>query len=487
MKPEDIARLIDEGKITSKRELKSVAKSIKFTEIMKHVRKDSSKVFLQLKPTRSLSGVSVVAVMCAPHECPGKCIYCPKGENAPQSYTGNEPAAMRARRNDYDSFKQVRDRLSQYEITGHDTSKIEVIIMGGTFFSTPVEYQEGFIKGVYQALNETKTNDLSKLKAENETARHRCVAMTFETRPDYCSDEIIKRMISYGGTRCEVGLQSVYDSVLKNINRGHDTACVKDCIKRLKNAGLKVDLHVMPGLPGSNKEKDVGMFKVLFEDKNFRPDGLKIYPTLVMKGTVLFDLWKNGSYKALSDDEAVSIISEGLVFVPVYSRIKRVMRDIPINFASSGPRRSNLHELCLEKIECNCIRCRESGRNGKASEAVLSIYEYDASGGKEFFISFEDFKNKALVGFCRLRLEREALVRELHVYGITTKVGDAGSDLQHKGYGTKLLLEAEKIAQSKGYSRIKVLSGVGVRAYYKRRGYVLEGDYLSKKLSFPCY
>lgn len=480
MKPEDIAGLIDEGRIKSRKELRQAAKSVKYTEVMRYVKKESSRKLLQLKPTRALSGVSVIAVMCKPHECPGKCVYCPKGENAPQSYTGMEPAAMRARRNEYDSYRQVIDRLSQYEATGHDTSKIEVIIMGGTFFSTPIEYQEEFIKGIYQALNGTKAGSLSDLKRDNENASHRCTAMTFETRPDYCSDEVIKRMIYYGGTRCEVGCQSIYDDVLLRINRGHDVQAVKNCIKRLKNAGLKVDLHIMPGLPGSSRERDVSMFKELFSNPEFRPDGLKVYPCLVMKGTPLYNDWINSKYSALTDDETVRIISEGLSYVPVWARVKRVMRDIPVNLVSAGPRKSNLHELVSK--DCNCIRCREAGRKRQAGGVNLGIHEYEASGGREFFISYEDFKTGALIGFCRLRLCSEALIRELHVYGRTTPVGEAGMDWQHKGYGSRLLGEAERIAKSNNYSSIKILSGVGVRNYYRMKGYVLEGDYMGKVL-----
>ncbi len=384
MNVKELAKLIDSGKVMSKVDVKRLIGSGRFSDVLEHVSKDSSKELLSIKPTRGLSGVTVIAIMCKPHECPGKCVYCPKGGNAPQSYTGYEPATMRAIRNDYDSYNQVIDRLSQYKATGHDVSKIEVVVMGGTFLSTSIEYQESFIRGLYQALNNTKTESISELKKENETAMHRCVALTFETRPDVCSDSDIKRMVSYGATRCELGLQSVYDDVLKLVNRGHDVNCVKDAIKRLKDAGLKVDLHIMIGLPGSSEERDINMFRILFSDEGLRPDGLKIYPCLVMQGTKLYDDWVSGKYVSLTDETAVRVIGKGMELIPPYVRVKRVMRDIPINLASAGPKKSNMHELALKIGECNCIRCRETGRSRVASDLSLHVFDYDASGGKEF-------------------------------------------------------------------------------------------------------
>jgi len=482
MDAKEIAKRLDNGEIRTVGELHEACRSTKYTEVMKYVTKDSSRKLLRRKPTRALSGVSVIALMCKPHVCPGKCTYCPKGDNAPQSYTGNEPAAMRALRNNYDSYSQVKDRLSSYEATGHDSSKIEMIIMGGTFLSTPLEYQEEFMKGAYRALNGTKTSDLDELKTENESAAHRCVALTFETRPDVCTDAHINQMLYYGATRCELGCQSIYNDVLKKVNRGHDTECTKDAIKRLKNAGFKVDLHVMPGLPGSSKELDINMLKEIFSDPDYKPDGLKIYPCLVMEGTKLYDDWKKGDYKPLSDEEAASIISKGLEHVPSWVRVKRVMRDIPTTLVSAGPKKSNLRQLAWEQMsqQCNCIRCRETGRKKIASNPSLSIKEYEASGGREFFISFEDFTTGALVGFARLRLCKDAFLRELHVYGKTTPIGEKGEEWQHKGYGSRLLEEAEAIAKQEGYKYLKVLSGPGVRGYYRKRGYTLEGNCMVK-------
>ncbi len=436
---------------------------------------------IKRKPTRSLSGVTVIAVMCKPHECPGKCRYCPKGEYAPQSYTGEEPAALRARYCNYDPKKQVLQRLRQYEETGHDTSKIEIVIMGGTFLSMSKDYKEKFIKGIYQALNNSRKRDLEELKKDNEEALHRCVAMVIETRPDICGAKEIKEMLRYGCTRVELGAQSTSDDVLRRIRRGHNTKVTKMAIKRLKNAGFKVDLHMMLGLPGQDELKD---FNELWRNPDWRPDGLKIYPTLVIKGTDLYEDWNKGLYKPLSNEEALKKVAKILERVPYYVRVKRVMRDIPAKCISAGPTWGNIRERAwkLMRKPCMCIRCREVGRRGLKGNAGFKLRKYDASGGTEYFLSYEG-ENDSLIGFLRLRIvNSKAYVRELHVYGKTIPVGARGEGFQHKGYGRQLLCKAEEIARKLGIKELKVLSGVGVRGYYRKFGYELVGDYMVKPL-----
>jgi len=434
------------------------------------------------KPVRSLSGVTVIALMCAPHECPGKCKYCPKGEYAPQSYTGEEPAALRAKYCDYDARKQVMHRLKQYSETGHDASKIEVVIMGGTFLSTDPEYKEGFIKGIYQALNNSRKNDLEVLKQDNEKALHRCVAMVIETRPDICGKEEVKEMLRYGCTRVELGAQSTNDKVLRNIGRGHSTSITRQAIKRLKNAGFKVDLHMMLGLPWQNELMD---FKKLWVNPDWRPDGLKIYPALVIKGTELYDDWSKGKYNPLTNELALSKVVKVLEGIPYYVRVKRVMRDIPAKCISAGPTWGNLRQRAwnLMKKPCNCIRCREIGRRELKGKIKLKVRNYEASGGIEYFISYEG-SNDSLIGFCRLRIiGRKAFIRELHVYGKTVPIGEKGAGYQHKGYGSKLLSKAEDVARNKGVMDLRVLSGAGVRNYYTKHGYELVEDYMIKNIN----
>lgn len=470
------------------------------------------------RPSRVLSGVTVVAVMTAPYPCPhGKCAYCPGGPEygTPQSYYGDEPALMRALRVGYDPYEQVRVRLRQYEYLGYRPSKVDVIVMGGTFTALPEHYQEWFVTSLFEAFNRypedrpEKLPSLEEAQLRNETARIRVVGLTFETRPDHISEYVVSRLLYLGGTRVEIGVQSIYDDVLRIVERGHT---VKETIKAtqlLKDSGFKVVYHIMPGLPGSNFERDLEMVRELFENPDFRPDMLKIYPTLVVKGTKLYQWWVEGRYKALSDEEAVELISEMYRYIPKWVRIMRIQRDLPAQYIEAGPKKGNLRELvelrALSKgIKINEIRFREVGRSlllkgKKLANVEVLVTEYEASGGVEVFISAEDIQNDVLVGLLRLRIPSEkafrpeidsktAIIRELHVYGPQLPVGEEPRDIdtQHLGVGAKLLKKAEEVAYSKYDKRkILILSGIGVREYYRKLGYWREKNspYMMKLLT----
>lgn len=468
------------------------------------------------KPSRMLSGITVVAVMTHPLPCPGGCYYCPGGigYNAPKSYFGNEPAVRRARRNRFHPFYQVFERLKQYEAMGHKPSKIEVIIMGGTFLSLPESYKRWFVTSIYEAFNRypVKTPpwkiNLEEAMLRNETSPHRVVGLTIETRPDYGREKHADEMLSYGATKVELGVQSIYDDVLDKVNRGHNVRESVEATRILKDSGFKVCYHVMLGLPGSNFDRDIEMFKTLFEDPDLRPDMLKIYPTEVIEGTVLHEWWSKGLYKPYNDDEVVELVSEAYKYIPEYVRVMRIRRDIPANEVVDGTRKANLRELvekrALEKnIKINEIRFREVGlqsykfgRLPDPSRTVIKRLTYEASGGIEEYLSVEDLETNILIGFLRMRVPSERahrwevdsntlIIRELHVYGPETPVGDKGAWWQHMGWGRKLLSYAEEIAvREYGVKKVLIISGVGAREYYRRMGYFRppESPYMWKYL-----
>ena len=464
---------------------------------------------LRKRVVRTLSGVAVVAVMTAPFPCPhGRCIYCPGGPSwgTPQSYTGKEPASMRAKMNNYDPVKQVRQRLSQLEANGHDTSKIDIIVMGGTFNSTPREYQEQFILGVFEALNGVKASSLEEAHKINETAKHRCVGLTIETRPDWLKKHHVMDLLRFGATRVEVGVQTLDDKILEIVRRGHTIKDTIEAFENLRNAGFKITAHMMPGLPGSSVEKDIEDIRKLYYDPKYIPDEIKIYPTQVIEGTPLARWVEEGKYKPITDEYAFEVIYQAKKMTPPFIRIKRALRDLPATLVEFGPRKGNAREIVRKRMEklgevCRCIRCREVGhqihyRGKKLNEDAIELVRrtYIASGGKEYFLSFEDLENDILLGFLRLRLLPEetfvpelrgnAIVRELHVYGQAIPIGEtprAEKTAQHKGYGKKLLREAEKISMDNGYDGLAVISGVGVRQYYAKQGYKKIGHYMIKK------
>jgi len=440
------------------------------------------------KPSRTASGITPVAVMLPPKKCKhGSCVYCPN-LNVPQSYTPKSPVVMRASLVKYDPYKQVVGRLEAFKAMNHPTEKIEIIIMGGTFLQYPKKFQYEFVKGLYDGLNGIKSKSLELAKKRNEKAKHRCVALCVETRPDVCV-KFISRLREFGCTRVELGVQIIDDKIYKKVNRGHKIQDVIDATKALKNAGFKIGYHLMPGLPGSNPKKDLQLFKKIFSDENFKPDQIKIYPCQVMPGSELENWYWKRKYKPYTKEQIEKLLIEMLKAIPRYCRVMRIMREIPPEYIVAGTKRIDLRkevetELRRNGIKLEEIRYREIGFNVSSSEPKLKITKYSASGGEEYFLEFVD-EDDFLFGLLRLRIcDKKAIIRELHVYGRSLNLKEKGNLGQHTGLGAKLLKEAEKIIKEKGINSLRIISGVGVREYYKKFGYVLEKDseYMVKKI-----
>lgn len=508
--------------------------------------------YLMTKPVRTGSGVAVVAIMTAPFSCPhGKCTFCPGGPDSffgdvPQSYTGNEPATMRGIRNEYDAYLQVMNRLEQYVAIGQSPEKVDLIIMGGTFPSNAKAYQEEFVRDALQAMNdfgdlfyyddkheengfkydefrdffeqpgsvddderterikerlwdlkEERKVSLEEAKKQNETARIRNIGTTIETKPDWGFEEHGNHMLKLGCTRVELGIQTLNDDVLHEVHRGHDLDDSKKSIRVLKDLGFKLNFHMMPGLPGIDREEDIETFDELFSNPTYRPDMMKVYPTMVMPGTALYQKHKIGEYDPLSTEEAADIIAEAMQYVPRYCRVMRVQRDIPIKHSEDGVDKNNLRQIVDRKLEdkpheLNDIKAREIGRETIQGEPELSVTEYDSSDGTDYFVSVDDEADN-LLGFVRVRLPSEprrdeftdatAIVRELHVYGEAKSIGDDEGNSQHRGFGTQLMYKAEDIAENNDCEELLVISGIGVREYYRKLGYELDEPYMKKQLA----
>lgn len=482
---------------------------------------------IRKRSIRTLSGIAPVAVLTKPYDCPGKCSFCPTEKEMPKSYLSNEPAVMRAILNEFSAYKQVLNRIHSLALTGHSTSKVELIVMGGTFNYFSKQYQTSFIKRCFQGLNTEidlkekqrtkKGKDFFQVKSKytkapvkqslaeaqkiNESSAHRCVGLTLETRPDYINEEELIRFRSLGCTKIEVGVQSTDDDVLKLNNRGHYVKETVEATRLMKDAGFKVCYHMMPNLPGSDFKKDLQMFQELFSNPDFKPDLIKIYPCVVTQFAEIEKWWKEGKYTPYTDTELTDILIEIKKHIPEYVRVIRVIRDIPAESIVAGSKVSNLRQLLQQKmkakgLECQCIRCREiRNQDFNPKDIQLVRRNYKASNGEEIFLSFEDVKQNKLLSMLRLRipsqiftgkkhfipeLQDAAIIREVHTYGEQTGVGEKG-EVQHFGFGKKLMKEAEKIAKS-GYNlpKIAVISGVGVREYYHKNGYKIEGTYMMK-------
>jgi elongator complex protein 3 len=512
--PEPTSRDVNVAKmiVAEKYNLKRVLSN---SEIIKHLEPSERKRLIKIlrrKAVRTISGITVIAVMTKPWSCPKKepCAYCPGGPQigAPQSYTGHEPAAMRGLQNNFDPYMQVKSRIAQLKAIGHTVDKVELIIMGGTFPAMPLDYQEDYVKDCLDALNDVNSESLEEAKKTSERGRLRNVGITVETRPDWSKEQHVDRMLSMGVTRVELGVQNIYDDIYELVDRGHTVQDVVEATRILKDSGLKVVYHLMPGMPGSDYDRDLKAFKKIFSDEGFKPDMVKIYPCLVIKGTKTYKWWKRGIYKPYTTDEAAQLIMEVKKSIPEWIRIMRVQRDIPAYLIEAGVNRSNLRQIVQEKLgrlslSCRCIRCREVGHKWlkdrvkpELDKIEISKTGYRASEGEELFISAEDRENDMLIGYLRLRLpsekahrpeileSRASLIRELHVYGPLVPVGHRSEwGYQHRGYGAQLLREAEKISEEHGFRKIVVTSALGTKHYYMRFGYGYEGPYMTKLLN----
>jgi len=485
--------------IAKRFKLVKVPSNVDINNMIDNEIRERLKDLLIKKPTRTISGVTVVAIMTSPYSCPhGRCTYCPGGVEvpSPQSYTGYEPAALRGKQNNYDPYLQTKNRLEQLSRIGHPTDKIDLIIMGGTFTARDENYQKSFIKGALDAMNGFISDSLEVSILENEKARSRCIGLTVETRPDWFYEKEIDLALSYGTTKVELGVQSTYDDVYDQTLRGHRVQDVIRSTQLSKDAGFKVLYHIMPGLSGPDMDSDLATFRRIFDNENFRPDMLKIYPTLVVQGTKYYENYISGKYRSYETEEAVELISEYFRWIPNYVRIHRIQRDIPVYKIVQGVKRSDIHDLAIKRalekgIEIKEIRYREIGRyKDIAGKVSIEITRYNASGGQEFFIEAVDEKYRIL-SFIRLRFPSDkshrhemldsSIIREIKTFGVEAKIGERG-DVQHRGFGRKLLEEAEKITSEEGYKRINVISGIGVREYFRKWGYERFGPYMSKLL-----
>lgn len=475
--------------------------------------------------TKSNSGVAVVSLLTKPFACPGRCTYCPTEFNMPKSYLSKEPAAARALANDFDPYMQITSRLKALEQNGHPIDKIEMIVIGGTWSFYHPAYQEEFLIGAYRACNDyaagrdsrgdaysDKLEYILQLQDENERATCRIIGLSIETRPDYITETEIKRLRALGVTKVEIGVQHLDDDVLLLTKRDMQIERVKVATEMLRNAGFKMVYHMMPNLPGSTPERDISMFGELFSGEDFQPDMLKIYPCMVLDNSELYETWKKGGFVPYTDEQLMTVLRGAKKFVPPYVRILRVIRDIPATYIKAGSKISNLRQAIDEDMkkngwQCKCIRCREI-REGEVNpeDFTLSNITYHTTSGEEMFLSFESNKlsrsnldnlatKNRLVSFTRLRLPDNhgndailpvlhgaALIRELHTYGRHTRIGGGGSQSQHVGFGRRLLAEAERIAKERGYAKLAVISGIGVREYYRKLGYQLDGTYMVKYL-----
>ena len=465
---------------------------------------------IRMKPVRTASGVAPVTVLTAPAGCPGQCIFCPDDWRMPKSYIYDEPGAQRAERDGFDPFKQTFGRIEAFESIGHDASKVELLILGGTWSAYSQDYRQWFVRRCYDAMNAvgdanfTPAVSLEESQRRNVLSAHRNVGLVVETRPDWITPDEIHNLRRLGVTKVQIGVQSLEDDVLTLNKRGHTVAQVRQALGLLRTAGFKLHLHWMPNLYGATLQSDRASFRQFFDDPAIRPDELKIYPCSLIAGTELYQRWLEGDYTPYSEQELVGLLADIKPTVPPYTRINRLFRDIPAHHIQAGVKVSNLREIVQNELarrgeHCGCIRCREVGRQQVRDEDLrLTAYSYATDLTDEHFLQFVVEGDSAhdgaaalgsapIVGFLRLSLPKSptagsrafldelrgnALIREVHVYGPALAIGGAEAGAaQHVGVGTRLLAEARRLSRAAGFDRISVIAATGTRAYYAARGF----------------
>ena len=482
--------------------LKAYHNLLKNKEIKKSKRIE---LLLRTSPVRSLSGIVNVSVLTKEYPCPGKCIYCPKEKGLPKSYLSGEPAVERAKSLDYLPYNQTKERITMLADQGHPVDKIDLRIIGGTWSFYPKQYQTWFIKECFDACNNKKSKTLLGAQKLNEKSKHRVIGLSVETRPDFIDKKEIKRLRKLGVTKVEIGVQSINDKVLKLNKRGHKVEATIKATQILKDAGFKVSYQMMLNLLGSTPKKDLKEFKELFESPNFQPDLLKIYPCALLKSAPLYKLYVNKKYRPYSLKKLTETIKEIKKIAPYNVRIERIIRDIPAQKIVTGPTKvSNLRQLIHRDMKeegwrCKCIRCREvKDKFDKKDKLFLFREDFISSAGKEIFLTFENKDRSKLYSLLRLRipsfyfqktkhfiktLQDSSIIRELHTYGQLTSISKKGSSSQHKGLGKKLIKEAERITKKEfKLKKIAIISGIGVREYYRKRNYTLKESYMIKKI-----
>jgi len=454
---------------------------------------------VQVKPTRSQAGVTVVTVLTKPYPCPGKCIFCPTDVRMPKSYLHDEPGAMRAERHDFDPFEQTSARIEALERIGHPADKIELLILGGTWSSYRRDYQEWFVKRCLDAMNGSDSESLTKAQEINATGNRRNVGLVVETRPDHLNPDELRWFRYLGVTKVQIGIQSLDDRILKLNNRGETVQDARDAMRLLRLAGFKIHAHWMPNLLGATPESDVQDFGRLWQDPALQPDELKIYPCMLVENAELYDYWRRGEYRPYSEEEITEVLIACKVQVPAYVRINRIVRDIPTTNVVDGMKRANLRQIVQrrmadEGLVCRCIRCREVKRKKLEPDSLsLRIESYETDATCEHFLSYETEKN--IAGFLRLSLPHAdadlplpelaggAMIREVHVYGPAVPIGESSNgEAQHIGIGSRLIAKAMEISLAAGYKQIAVISAIGTRTYYERHGFQMDGHYMTATL-----
>lgn len=480
---------------------------------------------LQMKPRRTASGVATITVITKPWPCANSCVYCPNDPRMPKSYLPDEPACQRAERWGFNPYLQVASRLRTLQQMGHATGKVELIVLGGTWFDYPRAYRTWFISELFRALNDApETREaalngsvsehrdssaadigdgrLQALQTANETADHRVVGLVVETRPDAITVEALTELRLAGCTKVQMGVQSIDEHILACNGRRETPQTIQRALELCRLFGFKTHAHFMLNLLDATPETDKRDFRRFANDPTYSPDEIKLYPCALVDGTELVERYHDGSWRPYTEGELVEVLCADMLETPPYTRISRMIRDISAKDIMVGNKKTNLRQIVDNALAPHASDVQEMRFREIATDAIdvdglrLEEIAYPTTATEERFLQWVTPTGK-LAGFLRLSLPHpeaivnieglpigpgEAMIREVHVYGVATSVGSEGQSAQHRGLGRQLVEHAGEIALAAGYTRLNVISAVGTREYYRHLDFADNGLYQQKML-----
>ncbi len=468
---------------------------------------------LQMKPRRTASGVATITVITKPWPCANNCVYCPNDPTMPKSYLRDEPACQRAERNGFDPYLQVASRLRTLQRMGHATDKVELIVLGGTWMDYPREYRLWFVGELFRALNDSDEardealakesaagqaqGDLSSLHKANESAEHRVVGLVVETRPDTVTPAALREMRELGCTKIQMGVQSIDERILARNGRNETPEDISRALDLARLFGFKTHTHFMVNLLGATPESDRADYEAFANDPAYSPDEVKLYPCALVEGTQLVEEYERGAWRPYSEEELLDVLCACMEATPSHMRVSRMIRDISAKDILVGNKKTNLRQLVDERLSDEGTSIREIRFREIATGEVgiddlrMDETSYETHATKEHFLQWVTPSNQ-IAGFLRLSLPKEsalaaydglpvergqAMIREVHVYGVATRVGATGESAQHHGLGKRLVMRALEIAREAGYGTVNVISAVGTRDYYRSLGFADNGLY----------
>ena len=314
-----------------------------------------------------MSARAVIFPVFVPHlGCPHRCVFCDQ-----RWISGAERAASAA---------DVYDAAAKSAALPPSGAKRQLAFYGGSFTAIPLSQQEALLGAASDAI-----------------ARGEIDSIRLSTRPDAIDESVLERLKRFGVETIELGAQSMDDAVLFLSGRGHTAADTERAARMIRAAGFKLILQMMTGLPGDSPEKDMATARALIA---LQPDGVRIYPTVIVRGTELYERWREGNYREHTVEDAVEICAELLPLfeqsgIPVIRLGLNPSEELSGGEAAGGAYHPALGELVRSRILLDRARAllggAEAGSRVALGTAEASLSQAIGQGRRNLKALKEEF------------------------------------------------------------------------------------------------